>query len=420
MLKKQYFIKRKLTCMITEFSIGILRETQANPDARVAITPLGASQLLKDNKALSIFVQPSDVRAFKDEDYIEAGCVICEDLSHCDLLMGIKEVAKETLIEGKKYMFFSHTAKKQLHNQQLLQAIINKRITLIDYEFLYAPKKVRIAAFGYFAGMAGAYNTMRAYGIKNERFELQPLFKIRSKQHMFKELKKVVGSKDKILITGNGRVAQGVEEVMQACNIFKVDSDGFFNKTYNDPVYFMATPLEYARHKEGIPFTFKDFRSHPKMYESNFKRFAKVADILITAHFWDVRSPRFFELNDTQSDLFNIKLIGDITCDIDGSVPTTQRVCSIEESYYDFNPITQQIEAAFSSEKNITVMAVDKLPGAIPVESSEYFSAQLVNHVLGYFWMGDYNKVLKKATIAKNGKIKKRFSHLRSFVQEKL
>ena len=406
--------------MITEFSIGILRETQTNPDPRVALTPNGAKKLLNDNKALSIFVQPSDSRAFNNDEYIEAGCIISEDLTICDLLLGIKEVEKSTLMEGKTYMFFSHTAKRQAHNQQLLQTIINKNITLVDYEFLYAPKKLRIAAFGYFAGLAGGYNTLRAYGMKNKLFELIPLHQITSKEHMFKELKKVIGSQDKILITGKGRVANGVEDIMQACGIFKVDIDGFFNKTYRDPVYYIADPLQYAKHKKGIPFTFKDFKTQPKDFKSNFLRFAEVASVFIAAHYWDIRSPKLFSLEDIKSELFKINIIGDITCDIDGSVPTTKRACGISESYYDYNPLTNEIEASFSGENNITVMAVDKLPGAIPVESSEYFSDQLVHHVLGYFWMGDYNKVIKKATIAKNGKIKKRFSHLKTFVQERL
>ncbi|WP_066631751.1 NAD(P)-dependent oxidoreductase [Labilibacter marinus] len=407
--------------MTSEFNIGILRETQINPDARTALTPHGAAQLLQDNKALNIYVQPSDDRAFADEEYAEVGCVLMADLSHCDVLLGVKEVAKESLIEGKQYMFFSHTAKKQMHNQALLQTILDKKITLIDYEYLYASKKNRIAAFGYYAGLAGAYNTMRAYGLKYKRFNLLSLHEIKSQKQMMKELKKkVVGRQDKILITGKGRVSKGIEEVMQTCGIFKVEQEDFLTQRYNDPVYYVASPLDYAKHKDDIPFTFKDYRTRPRDFVSNFNRFAQVTDILITGHYWDTKSPKFFNIEDISADNFNIKLIGDITCDVDGSVPTTQKTCTIEESYYDIIPATQQVEKAFSAENNITVMAVDKLPSAIPKEASEFFSEQLVNHVLGYFWMGDYNKVLKKATIAKNGKIKKRFNYLRSFVQEKL
>ena len=406
--------------MITEFSIGILRETQGGPDARVALTPRGACQLLKDNKALAVYVQPSGIRAFKEEEYVESGCIISEDLSHCDLLLGIREADPSALLEGKSYMFFSHTDKKQVRNQRMLQAVVDKNITLIDYEFLCAPKKIRIAAFGYYAGLAGAYNTLRAYGTRNGLFGLAPLSSIASREHMFKELRKVVGGGDKVLVTGNGRVTRGAEEVMQACNIFKVDRDGFFNKKYRDPVYFIAEPMQYARHKEGSPFTFKDFRTRPKDFESNFLRFAEVADILVAGHYWDPRSPRLFDIGDTKKGSFNIKIIGDITCDKDGSVPTTRKICSMDESFYDYDPENDRLEAAFSSDENITVMAVDRLATVLAAESSEYFSQQLVDHVLGYFWMGDFNKVLKKATIAKNGKIKKRFCHLRSFVQEKL
>ncbi len=406
--------------MSNEFTIGILRETQETPDPRTPLTPHGAMTLLNSNKSLKILFQPSDFRAFKNEEFMEAGCILSEDLRDCDLLLGVKEVSPNTLLEGKKYMFFSHTAKKQEHNQLLLQTIIDKNITLIDYEFLYNSQKKRIAAFGYWAGLAGAYSVMRAYGLRYKLFKIKALTEIKSKDMLFKELKKVVGGHEKIVITGNGRVTSGVEEVLQACGIYKVNMDGFFNKKYTDPVYFIAEPEHYVKHKQGRDFVFKEFKKQPQMFESNFKRFTQVADVMIVGHFWDPESPKLFDAEDMVSDLFSIKLIGDITCDIDGSVPTTQRVCSLEEPYYDYNPKTGQLEKPFMADNNITVMAVDKLPGALPRESSEYFSELLVNHVLGYFWMGDYNKVLKKATIAKNGKIKKRYSYLRTFVQEKL
>lgn len=405
--------------MATGFTIGILRETQANPDRRTALTPNGAQKLLSINKTLTILVQPSAHRVFKDCEYTEVGCVISEDLSFCDLLLGVKEVQIDTLMEDKTYMFLSHTAKKQLHNQPLLQAIIDKKITLIDYEFLYAFKKSRIASFGYFAGLAGAYNTLRAYGLKYGHFALLPLLEISTKKQMWKELKKVIGGEHKIVITGKGRVSKGVEEVLQACGIFKVDIDGFFHKTFPDPVYYVAPPTEYVKHKEGIDFTLDDFIANPQEYESNFLRFAQVSQILIATHDWDIRSPQLFNLDEVKSDSFKIKLIGDISCDIDGSVPTTQKASTIEESFYDYNPLTKALTQAFSAEDNITVMAVDKLPSALPIESSEYFSDELINHVLGYFWMGDYNKILKKATITKNGKLKKRFTYLRGFVKEK-
>ncbi|TLX73678.1 alanine dehydrogenase [Labilibacter sediminis] len=405
--------------MLIHFTIGIIKETQIPADARVALTPKGAQQLLNINKSLQIIVEPSKDRVFSDEEYMEAGCIIADDLSDCDLLLGIKEVQKESLLEGKTYMFFSHTVKQQAHNKEMLQAIIDKNITLIDYEFLYGAKRNRIAAFGYWAGLAGAYNTLRAYGIKNEFFSLLPLAEIEDTQRMYKELKKVKGGKEKILITGTGRVAKGVEEVLQTCGIYKVDIDGFLHNTYNDPVYFCADPLTYAKSKDGKAFTFKGFIKSPQNFESNFLRFAEVANVFIAAHFWDPSSPKLFELTDLSSEKFNIDLIGDITCDINGSVPTTQQTASIKESFYDYNPHNGEIEKAFSRKENITIMAVDKLPSALPIEASEYFSEQLVNHVLAYFWMGDYKKVLAKATIVKNGKIQKSYKHLCSFIQEK-
>lgn len=405
--------------MATGFTIGILRETQTIPDRRTALTPNAAQKLLSTNKALTILFQPSEHRVFKDCEYVEVGCVLNEDLSECDLLMGVKEVDIEALIEGKTYMFFSHTSKKQARNQPLLQAIIDKKITLIDYEYLYSFKKTRIASFGYFAGLAGGYNTLRAYGIRYELFELKPLQELLTKKQMWKELKKVSGGEHKIVISGKGKTSKGVEEVLQASGIFKVDLDGFFNKKFPSPVYYVAPPTEYVKHKENIEFTTSDFLSDPQDYESNFLRFTEVAQMFIATHYWDEHLPKLFSLDDVKSDHFKIKIIGDISCDIDGSVPTTQKTSLIEASFYDYNPSTKKVVPPFSQPKNITVMAVEKLANALPIESSEYFSERLIDHVLGYFWMDDYNNILKKATIAKNGKIKKQFAHLRSWVQEK-
>ncbi len=404
--------------MVTDFAIGILRESRDNTDSRVALTPCGAKNLLATNRALTIYVQSSPDRSFSDQEYMDAGCIMSEDLSMCEVLLGIKEVDLQTLMENKTYLFFSHTNKRQACNQKLLQTIIDKKITLIDYEFLYFYGKNRIANFGYWAGLAGAYNVLRAYGIKYGLFELNPVHEIGNKGKLINQLSRVVGRSDKILITGNGKVTSGVEEVLQSSGIYKVDKQSFLNKSFKDPVYFIAEPLLYVTKTQGDRFSMKDFKRHPSTYESDFKYLAKVSDVLITAHYWNPLAPKLFELDDITSDWFKIGLIGDIACDIEGSVPLTKKISPLKDPFYDFDPQEKRIKIPFSGDKNITMMSVDNLAGAIAKESSEYFSSQLVNHVLPYFWNGDYNKVLKKATIAKNGKIKKRYSHLRTFVQE--
>ncbi len=404
--------------MFADFSIGILKETRDNADSRVALTPCGAKNLLATNRELTIYVQPSTNRCFTDQEYMDKGCIISEDLSMCDILLGIKEVEWNCLLEDKTYLFFSHTNKKQNCNQRLLQTIIDRKITLIDYEFLFGTGKNRIAAFGYWAGLAGAYNTLRAYGLKYDLFQLNPLDELKSKGKLIGELSKVVGKSDKILITGNGRVTSGIEEVLQTSGIYKVDLDSFLHKTFKDPVYYIAEPHHYVKKINQEDYSLKDFKRYPSKYEADFMYLANVTTILLTGHYWNPQAPKLFEMSDVLSDQFKIKLIGDIACDIEGSVPLTRKISTIKDPFYDYDPLEKRIKAPFSGDNNITMMAVNNLAGALAKEASEYFSAQLVNHVLPYFWNGDYNKVLKKATIAKNGKIKKRFSHLRTFVQE--
>lgn len=404
--------------MVADFTIGILRESRDNSDSRVALTPYGAKNLLATNRSLTIYVQPSQDRSFSEQEYMDAGCFISEDLSMCEVLLGVKEPGLHSLLENKSYLFFSHTNKKQRNNQKILQEVLNKKITLIDYEFLYFYGKNRIANFGYWAGLVGAYNVLRAYGIKYGLFALEPVHKLENKGNLINQLSKVVGRNDKILITGNGRVTSGVEEVLQASGIYKVDKGSFLSSSFKDPVYFVAEAPLYVKNIYGDVFSMKNFRKHPFDYESDFMYLAKATNVLITAHYWHPLAPKLFELDEVNSDWFKIGLIGDITCDILGSIPLTKKICSLQESFYDFDPQEKRIETPFSGDKNITIMSIDNLAGALAKESSEYFSTQLVNHVLPYFWNGDYNKVLKKATIAKNGKIKKRYSHLKSFVQE--
>ncbi|MCF8352752.1 MAG: hypothetical protein K9H15_16415, partial [Bacteroidales bacterium] len=158
--------------------IGILRETKTPPDRRVPLTPAQCSTIAAEFTDHELVVQPSPIRCFADDEYSAAGIVLQENLADCDILLGVKEVKPETLIPGKTYLFFSHTAKEQPYNRKLLQTIAEKKITLVDYEYLTRADKTRVVAFGRWAGIVGAYNGLRAYGLRTGAFDLEPAWEL--------------------------------------------------------------------------------------------------------------------------------------------------------------------------------------------------------------------------------------------------
>ena len=246
--------------------IGILRETKNPPDKRVALTPENCVSIMKNNPGVKVVVQPDEYRAITNEEYKQAGIGLKEDLRDCDILMGVKEVSIPTLIPEKTYLFFSHTAKKQPYNRSLLQEILKKKITLIDYEYLTTDDNVRVVAFGRWAGVVGAYNGLRAYGIRYQRFSLKPAWQCRDKQELFLELSKVNTAKIKILITGGGRVAQGAMETLSAAGLKKVAHNDFLSKNFSEAVYTNIDPWNYVKRLDGQPFDLLHFFNFPEEY----------------------------------------------------------------------------------------------------------------------------------------------------------
>jgi len=401
-----------------KIKIGLLKETKTPPDRRTALTPRTAKMLAEKYPDIEICVQPSELRAFKDEEYTKAGFKLQDDLSDCDLLLGVKEVKIDTIIPGKTYMFFAHVAKKQEHNKPLLKAMIKNKLTMIDYEYLTDKEGRRIVAFGYWAGIVGAYNGMRAWFKRFEGKELPPAHTFHDKEALFDFIKKQKITKPfKTVITGGGRVAGGAAETLEAFGIKEVIPEEFLVRKFDYPVFTKLDPAHYVRHKHGKEFDLFHFFNNPWEYESTFYVYTELADMYIAAHFWNPQAPRFFTKEDTRKPEFNIKVVADISCDVDnGPVGSTVRASTIAEPFYDFDPVTGEEKPAFSSDKHITVMAVDNLPGELPRDASEAFSELLVERVLPYLIEEDTEGVIERATILANGKLTDRFSYLEDWV----
>ena len=329
--------------------IGILRETRNPPDRRVPLTPPQIIALEELYPFTEFFIQPSDYRCYSNEEYEYLDIPLKEDLRDCDILLGIKEVDRRTLIPEKTYMFFAHVGKKQPHNREMFREMAERNLSLIDYEYLTTDKGERVIAFGRWAGIVGAYNALRARGIKTNRFRLKPAYQCRDLDEMWAGLRLIELKPGlKILVTGKGRVAKGALETLDVCNIVRVEPEDFLNREFDVPVVCQIGPEHYTRHKSKEQFSFSHFTRHPYNYESTFLPFTKVTDILITGHYWDPRSPVFFSKDDMKKSEFRISVIADISCDINGPVPSTLRASTISDPFYGYNPFNEAEEPAFT------------------------------------------------------------------------
>lgn len=397
-----------------KIKIGVLREEKNPPDKRVPLTPLICSDLVVKNSNLEIVVQPSKVRCYSDDEYTAFGVPLQEDLSDCDILMGVKEVPVEKLMPGKKYFFFSHTIKKQSHNQKLMKALIEKKVQMIDYETLTDKNHNRIIGFGRYAGVVGAYNGILGYGLKYDLFRIKPAHLCRDRAEMEEELKRVKLPNIKIALTGGGRVANGAIETLSALRIRKVTPEEFLMMSFREPVYCQLNPRDYVERPNDHNFDLNDFFTHPEHFVSKFPAFTKVTDLFISAHYWDPRSPKMFTAEDIKAKDFHISVIADITCDMDGSVPSTIRSSTITQPFYGYNMRTDKEDLPFNKE-TICVMAVDNLPCELPRDASDDFGKDLTERVLPNILGEDVDQVIERASICKNGKLGVTFEYLSDY-----
>lgn len=401
--------------MANKIKIGIIREGKKPYDKRVAFSPEQCSAIMEHFTGTEVFVQPSPHRCIPDMDYEHTGIPIQEDLSHCDILFGIKEVPVDTLIENKTYLLFSHTIKKQPHNRNLLRTVIQKNITLIDYECLTYENGSRVVGFGRFAGIVGMHNGFLTYGKKFNLFDLKPAYQCVDYAEMLAQYEHIHLPAIKIALAGDGRVAHGCLEVLRKLGIKEVTPDEFLNETFHEPVYVHLVSEDYYAHKDGMEWDKADFYEYPENYVSTFAPYTKVCDLFVNAIFWNHRIPRFFSKEDMRSKDFKIKVIADISCDIDGAVPATIKDTTIDDPVFGYMPFSETITKPYQ-KNTIDVMAVSNLPCELPFDASLMFGDQLFRHVLGFLLVEDRTKMIERATIAKDGKLTERYMYLQDYI----
>jgi saccharopine dehydrogenase (NAD+, L-lysine forming) len=397
-------------------NIGIIREGKNPPDRRVPFCP---DQLKSLNERygdqLTFVVESSLHRSYSDQEYVDAGIKVLNDISDADVFFGVKEVPVANLIADKTYFFFSHTIKKQRYNKPLLRAILDKNIRLIDYEVLKDENGDRVVAFGRWAGIVGAYNAFWTYGKKTALYDIKRASECKDLMELKRELKNVQLPPIKIVVTGSGRVGSGVKEILEELNIPEVETHEFLHLYFEEPVFTVLKSADYNRRKSDGGYDRDEFYASPEKYESHFLKFAEAGEMLIAAAFWDPEAPRLFRLEDINSPDFSLSVIADVTCDIGGSIPTTLRASNILDPVYDVERVTGTEIPAFGSQTSISVMAIDNLPCELPRESSKAFGQMLEQWVIPAL-LEENTPILERATVARDGDLTLEFMYLKDFV----
>src|SRR5664279_4457164 len=392
--------------------IGLIREGKIPQDNRVALTP-AQCRWIEENMPVKIKIQHSDTRCFKDREYAEAGIEVKEDVSDCNVLLGIKEVPVDMLIPGKTYLFFSHTKKMQPYNRNLLQSIISKKITLIDYECLEHDDGTRIIGFGFFAGVVGAHNGMMAYGKRTGSFELGRVYKQKSFQQLIHTYFGLQLPLLKIAVTGSGRVAHGILEVMNLMEIHEAEPDEYLEQKFDYPVYVHLKGTDLYEDKLTVKYSRIGFHEHPENYNCLFKKYISETDILLNGVYWEEGIPRLFEMGDMKNENFKITTIADISDDRNGSVPCNIHDGTMEEPIYGVDKTSGKIAAPYN-ENSVDVMAVGNLPNELPRDASRYFGEQLIKFILKDLIRGG-SKIITNATIVKEGNLTDEFRYLKEY-----
>jgi len=397
---------------------AIIKERKNPPDRRVVLTPKACKKLVENFPEMEIVIETSDIRTFNDREYSDLNLDVSSDISDAEVLMGVKEVPIDALIPNKKYFFFSHTIKEQPYNRDLLKAVLDKNIELYDHEVITDSKEIRLVAFGRYAGIVGAYNAIRTFGIKNKSFNLPKAQELSDQQSLIDELKKVKLPNIKIVLSGKGRVGNGSKEILDGMGLKEVGPDAYLKQSFDEPVYCQIDVLDYNKRIDGRVIDMYDFFNNPEAYESDFFRFAEVSDVYIAGHFYASGAPYIFTRDEAKAKNFKIKVVADISCDIDGPVASTLRASTIADPIYGYDPVLEK-EVDYSEPNAIAVMAVDNLPNELPRDASQGFSESFVTHVIPAFFNEDKDGILERARMTQHGKLTPRYQYLQDFVDGK-
>ena len=399
--------------------IGVIREGKTPPDQRVPLTPAQCAELKRLYPDVELVVESSEVRRIGDDEYRQEGIDVVSDLQGCDVLLGVKEVPLDELRDDTTYLFFSHTYKLQPYNAKLLRTIVDKRIRLIDYELIKRANGRRVIGFGRWAGIVGAYNGLRARGLRHKTFDLPRAIDCQDMKEMLAHAKAIDLPADlKIVLTGGGRVGMGAHELLSSLGLREVHGDALLSETFNEAVFARLDVHQYNARMDGKPFDMDEFVADATGYKSTFMPYAEVADMYIAGHYWAEGSPFLFTRDDMKRSTWKVKVVADVSCDIDGPVACTLRPSTIADPVYGYDP-SAETECAYDAPEGITVMAVDNLPCELPRDASHGFGKEMMAHVIPLLVGGDRDDMLTNATeTTLEGGLSPKFAYLQDYIDQ--
>ncbi len=407
------------------FRLGILRESKKPYDLRTPLIPEDCRTLLETYPWMEIRVQPSSFRCFEDKQYHDAGCLMQENLLGCQLILGVKEVALDQLLPDHSFAFFSHTIKAQPYNQELMRHMVRNRITLHDYELMTNESGQRTIAFGYWAGIVGAWHGLRMRGLRSGNYTWPRAVEMGSYQELQQILlndRALIANKDcsplRVLVCGSGRVGQGAVRVLKDAGFIALDPQDLLNSNgnisaSNSGIYTVLRSKDLFRAKDGSPYSSQAFYTRPQDFESCVGPYLGSADLMINTIYWNPAAPRHFATMHIQDSKFTIQQIADISCDIDGSVPLTVRPSTIEDPYYGISKATL-LECTPFDPNSVDIMAVDNLPCELPTDASRDFSAALCRYFLNPL-MNKPSSILENALLLNQGRLNPNFQYLQGY-----
>jgi alanine dehydrogenase len=395
--------------------LGLIKEGKVPSDNRVALTPKQCKWLLEQHPDWDILVESSATRCYKDIEYQREGIKVVEDISSAEILFGIKEVPKTQLIPNKTYLFFSHTKKAQSFNQALFHTMMDKKITLIDYECLEHEDGQRLIGFGFFAGIVGAHNGIMAYGNRTKEFTLGRVKDVKDYMELIHTYFGLKLPPIKIAVTGSGRVAHGILEIMNLMDVQQVEPDEFKTRTYPYPVYVHLKGKDLYKRKDNGSYERNDFHNHPENYDCLFKEYLPYTKILMNGVYWEKGIPPLFTLEELKDENSVLTTIADITDDAFGSVPCNLGDASSDDPIYGVQ--LDSCEKCNPYNYNcVDIMAVGNLPNELPRDASRFFGEQLIKYVLGDLVKGG-NPIIEKATMLNKGKLTDYYNYLAEYAQ---
>ncbi len=433
---------------------GIRREDKNKWERRTPLIPRHVKGL-HENHGIDFVVQPSSIRVYREAEYEEAGAKVDEDLSPCSAVFAIKEIPKKLLEAGKTYVFFSHVIKGQAYNMPMLKALMELGCNLIDYEKITDETGRRLMFFGRHAGIAGAVESLHALGRRLEWEGISSPFSQVKRAHEYNDMQDIEQSiaavgegisasglpKELtplvIGIAGYGNVGTGAREIVDIlpnCEIEATELAGLISKgdARADVVYkvvFREEDTVEPVSPQGS-FELKDYFEHPEKYRGRFQTYLPHLTVLINAIYWEARCPRLVT-RQALKELFGgperprLRVIGDISCDIEGAIEATVRSTEPGTPCYIYNPADGTTREGFEGD-GVVIMAVDNLPCEIPVESSVYFSEVLQSFVAPIV-EADYSKhfdeldlppEIKRALILHQGRLTPDYKYLEEFVKQ--